>query len=123
MNLAARALTQVDYQANAKHSLVGRVLFTGNTRVVPHSLVPDNLLNTGGTSLGFGAEFFNAGDLGVKNYYSYQPKYSLISVSAPGFSLGGGTQSDSTFRTFSSGLNGDVSMSCGFSQSFPQGFS
>jgi hypothetical protein len=60
-----------------------------------------------------GASFFNAADLGVKNHFSYQPKYSIININAPGFGLGGGTQSDSTFRTFSSGLNADVSMSRG----------
>jgi hypothetical protein len=63
-----------------------------------------------------GAEFFNFGDLGVKNYYSYQPKYLQLSVSNPGFNLGGGTANTSTYRTFSSGLNIDASMNRGAHQ-------
>ncbi|MBI2149490.1 MAG: TonB-dependent receptor, partial [Acidobacteria bacterium] len=134
---------KTDWQINPSHSFIGRVLFTGNNRDVPHKLNPENLLTVcclgwdnlaqsytvGDTWLAspssvvsgrlavnytdvhrLGAQFFNASELGVKNYFSHAPKYSQINVSAPGFGLGGGTQSDSTFRTFSSGLNVDASL-------------
>jgi hypothetical protein len=48
--------------------------------------------------------------LGVRNFYSYISDYAQIGLGAPGFSIGGGTQSFSTFRTFSSGLNSDASL-------------
>jgi hypothetical protein len=69
-----------------------------------------------------GAEFFNFGDIGVKNYYSYQPKYLQLQVSpgntntGVGFLLGGGTANTSTYRTFSTGLNIDASMNRGAHQ-------
>src|SRR5437867_563718 len=63
-----------------------------------------------------GAEFFNWGDLGVKNYFSYQPKYLQLTVANPGFALGGGTANTSTYRTFSSGLNSDASLTRGAHQ-------
>jgi len=63
-----------------------------------------------------GAAFLNFGDIGVKNYYSYLPKYLILSVTNPGFNLGGGTANDSTYRTFSSGLNMDASMTRGAHQ-------
>jgi hypothetical protein len=64
-----------------------------------------------------GAAFFNFGDIGVKNFYSgYQPKYLQLTVTDPGFALGGGTANDSTYRTFSSGLNMDASLSRGTHQ-------
>jgi hypothetical protein len=86
----------------------------GDTWLVSPTTVVSGRLTANYTDVHrLGANFFNAGDLGVRNYFSYQPKYSIISINSPGFSLGGGTQSDSTFRTFSSGLNGDVSMSRG----------
>jgi hypothetical protein len=140
---------KVDWQANAAHSVLGRVLFTGNTRTPPYELQPDNLLTV--CCLGFdnlaqsyalgdtwlkgpntvvssrlaanytdvhrlGAHFFDMAKMGVKNFYSYQDFYSLLSVATPGFSLGGGTQSDSTFRTFAGGLNEDISISHGAHQ-------
>jgi hypothetical protein len=63
-----------------------------------------------------GAHFFDAAKLGVKDFFSYQDFYTLLSVGTPGFSLGGGTQSDSTFRTFAAGINFDVSASRGSHQ-------
>jgi len=142
---------KVDWQVTPNHAFVGRVLFTGNTRAVPHALRPDNLLNSGGTSLGFdnlaqsytigdtwlkspetvvsgrlsvhytnvqrlGADIVNPTELGVKNHFSYLPNYTLITMSDPGFPIGGGTQSFSTFRTFTTGLNTDVTMSRGSHQ-------
>src|SRR5881628_21826 len=140
---------KVDYQLNAAHSVMGRVLLTGEDQPVPYSLAPNNLLTTfdrgrsnfaqsyavGDTWLvspqtvlstrlvanytniqRLGAEFFNWGDVGVKNYYSYQPKYLQLTVSNPGFNLGGGTANTSTYRTFSSGLNSDASLTRGSHQ-------
>jgi hypothetical protein len=63
-----------------------------------------------------GAEFDNWGDLGVQNYYSYQPDYLQLNISNPGFALGGGTANTSTYRTFSTGLNIDASLSRGTHQ-------
>ncbi len=140
---------KTDWQLNNSHSLLGRVLITGNTRPVPFDLAPDNILTTfdrgwsnwaqsftaGDTWLvspqtvvssrlvanytnvqRLGAEFSNWGDLGVRNYFSYQPKYLQLAMSNPGFALGGGTANTSTFRTFSSGLNVDASLSRGAHQ-------
>jgi hypothetical protein len=140
---------KTDWQLNSKHSLVGRVLVTGNTRPVPFDLAPDNILTTfdrgwsnwaqsyaiGDTWLAspqtvistrlvanytnvqrLGAEFLNWGDLGVQNYFSYQPKYLQLAMANPGFVLGGGTANTSTYRTFSSGLNMDASLSRGAHQ-------
>ena len=140
---------KIDYQLNAAHSVMGRVLLTGEDQPVPYSLSPNNLLTTfdrgrsnfaqsyavGDTWLvspqtvlstrlvanytniqRLGAEFFNWGDVGVKNYYSYQPKYLQLTVSNPGFALGGGTANTSTYRTFSSGLNSDASFTRGSHQ-------
>src|SRR5215475_12255514 len=63
-----------------------------------------------------GAHFFTFGDIGVNNYHSNQDKYLQLSVSSPGFSLGGGTANDSTYRTFSAGLNSDASLTRGSHQ-------
>src|SRR6185436_6732423 len=60
-----------------------------------------------------GADFFNFGDAGVKNYYSFQPNYLQLTVSNPGFALGGSVQNTSTYRTFSTGINSDASLSRG----------
>jgi hypothetical protein len=140
---------KTDYQLNAAHSIMGRILLTGEDQPVPFSLAPNNLLTTfdrgrsnfaqsyavGDTWLvstqtvvstrlvanytniqRLGAEFFNWGDAGVKNYFSYQPKYLQLTVSNPGFQLGGGTANTSTYRTFSSGLNSDASLTRGAHQ-------
>src|SRR5437899_8237578 len=140
---------KVDYQLNAAHSVIGRVLITGEDQPVPYSLAPNNLLTTfdrGRSNLAqsyavgdtwlvspqtvissrlvanytdirrLGAEFFNWGDVGVKNFYSYQPKYLQLVVSNPGFALGGGAANTATFRTFSSGLNSDASLTRGAHQ-------
>lgn len=140
---------KTDWQLNAKHSIMGRVLFTGDNLPVPYSLAPDNLLTTAASgrhtlaqsyALGdtwlispktivstrlvtnytdvdrLGASFFNYADIGVKNYYSYQPDYLQLAISTPGFALGGGVQNTSTYRTFSTGINNDVSLSRGAHQ-------
>jgi hypothetical protein len=122
------------------------VMFTGDKQPVPYELSPENLLTTYAyrkTSaqsscrrryLGspttviagllvanytdvqrLGAEFFNFGDIGY-NYYSYQPKYLQLGISDPGFNLGGAIQNTSTYRTFSTGINIDASLSRGAHQ-------
>src|SRR3989441_293156 len=89
----------------------------GDTWLVsPQTVVSSRLVANYTNIQRLGAEFFNYGDLGVKNYYSYQPKYLQLSVTNPGFNLGGGTANTSTYRTFSSGLNVDATMTRGAHQ-------
>src|SRR5207248_3812703 len=140
---------KTDYQLNAAHSIMGRVLLTGEKQPVPYALAPDNLLTTfdrgrdnfaqsyaiGDTWLvnpqavvstrlvanysnirRLGADFFNWGDIGVKNYYSFLPKYLILNVQNSGFLLGGGTAGNATYRTFSPGLNSDASLTRGAHQ-------
>jgi hypothetical protein len=140
---------KADWQVNAAHSVMGRVLLTGDKLPVPYELAHDNILTTSASgrhtfaqsyALGdtwlvsprtivstrvvanytnverLGAEFFNYGDAGVKNYYSFQPKYLQLTVSNPGFALGGAVQNTSTYRTFSGGVNSDASLSRGTHQ-------
>src|SRR5205814_6832071 len=78
----------------------------GDTWLVsPQTVVSSRLVANYTDIQRLGAEFFNWGDVGVKNYFSYQPKYLQLTVANPGFALGGGTANTSTYRTFSSGLN------------------
>jgi hypothetical protein len=84
--------------------------------VSPRTVVSSRLVANYTNVQRLGAEFNNWGDLGVKNYYSYQPKYLQLAMSDPGFILGGGTANTSTYRTFSSGLNVDASLSRGVHQ-------
>src|SRR5439155_1495234 len=82
--------------------------------VSPQTVVSSRLVANYTDIRRLGAAFFNFGDIGVKNYYSgYQPKYLQLTVNDPGFALGGGTANDSTYRTFSSGLNMDASLTVG----------
>jgi hypothetical protein len=63
-----------------------------------------------------GASMFTMADMGVKGFYTgYQPKYAITNVTN-GFNLGGGTENDSSLRTFSSSLNTDVSLTRGAHQ-------
>ena len=140
---------KTDYQLNSAHSIMGRILLTGQNQPSPYSLAPNNLLTTfdrgqdnfaqsyavGDTWLvntktviatrlvanytnvqRIGAHFFTFSDIGVKNFHSNQDKYLQLSVGSPGFSLGGGTANDSTYRTFSGGLNSDASLTRGSHQ-------
>ncbi len=84
--------------------------------VSPQTVVASRLVANYTNVQRLGAEFFNWGDIGVRNYYSYQPKYLQLAMTDPGFSLGGGTANTSTYRTFSSGLNIDASLSRGAHQ-------
>ena len=54
-----------------------------------------------------GAQFFEFKDVGI-NAYAYVPKYMTVSVTG-GFSIGGGSQSDSNFTTTSYTLENDIS--------------
>jgi hypothetical protein len=63
-----------------------------------------------------GAEMFNMTELGVKGLFTgYQPKYSTTGVTN-GFNLGGGTENDSSLKTFSTSLNSDVTLTRGTHQ-------
>jgi hypothetical protein len=61
-----------------------------------------------------GPDFFSIPELGVKSY-SYLPKHSLLSVNGS-FSLGGGTESDSTFRTTAFQISDDLNIVMGSHQ-------
>jgi hypothetical protein len=118
----AQYIGKGDYQLNAAHSIMARVLFTGETQPVPYELAPDNILTTFDRGLSnlaqsyalgdtwlvsprtvlstritanytdiqrLGADFFNWGDAGVKNYFSFLPKYLILNVgtATSGFGL------------------------------------
>jgi hypothetical protein len=58
-----------------------------------------------------GAEFFDMAEMGVKGFYTgYYPKYSVVNVTS-GFSLGAGTQNNTTINTFTTSINIDASLS------------
>ena len=54
-------------------------------------------------------DFFSAPEIGVKNMFSYMPHYMLLTVTNF-FALGGGTESEATFRTTTYQLGDDVSL-------------
>jgi carboxypeptidase family protein len=55
-------VTKVDYQRNAKDSMFGRFLFTGDTSKHPFDLTPDNILNTSGKGFTNTAQAYTFGD-------------------------------------------------------------
>ena len=102
---------------NAGQSNHAQSYALGDTWLVsPRTVVSSRLVANYTNVQRLGADFFNFGDVGVKNYYSYQPKYLQLSINNPGFNLGGAIQNTSTYRTFSSGLNVDASLSRGVHQ-------
>jgi len=140
---------KTDYNLNLQHTIMGRVLFTGDNSPVPFSLAPDNLLTSTASGRNTLAQSYAAGDtwtvnpqtvistrlvanytnvqrleadlgsfsdFGVKNYYSYLPKFLIMSVTGSGFSLGSAVAGNATYRTFSSGLNSDASLTRGAHQ-------
>lgn len=122
-------VAKVDYQVSNKQSMFGRYLATTYRQPPPFSLLDnvlttrlggrDNLaqafafghnyiLNTQSVNafrFAFNRtaihrtskDFFSAPDVGV-NIFSFMPHYMLMNVTG-GFSLGGGTESESTFLT------------------------
>jgi hypothetical protein len=139
---------KTDYQLNSAHSIMGRVLFTGQNQPVPFALAPDNLLTTTQSGFNTSAQSYSVGDTwlaspqtvvstrlvanytnvqrleadlgsfsdyGVKNYYSYLPKFLILSMNN-GFNLGSGIAGNATYRTFSGGLNSDASLTRGAHQ-------
>ena len=131
---------KIDYQWSNSHSLFGRYMATSYATPPPFSFTDNVLTTvTGGRdnlaqSLTFGdnyilsahavnavrfafnrtaihrtsKDFFSAPEVGV-NIYSYMPHYMLMSVTG-GFSLGGGTESESTFRTNTYQMGDDLSI-------------
>ena len=89
----------------------------GDTWLVSPTTVASTRLSANYTNVQrIGASMFNMADLGVKGMYTgYQPKYSTTNITN-GFNLGGGTENDSTLRTFSTSLNSDVSLTRGSHQ-------
>src|SRR5207302_8026854 len=55
-------VTKVDYQRNAKDSMFGRFLLTGDTIKHPFDLTPDNILNTSGKGFTNTAQAYTFGD-------------------------------------------------------------
>jgi len=131
---------KVDYQFNDKQSIFGRYIATTYFQTVPFSLDPnllntiqggrDNLAQTAAVGHTYllspttvnsfratfnrtaihrtNGDFFSLPDVGVKSF-SYMPHYTVLRVSG-GFGLGGGTESDATFRTTTYQINDDVTM-------------
>jgi len=56
-----------------------------------------------------GSEFFSPRDVGI-NVFSYLPKYTVLTVSNPGFSIGSAIATDATFRTTTYAVSEDVSL-------------
>src|SRR5438876_199493 len=120
---------KVDYQRSNNHSIFGRYMATSYRQPPPFSLIDNVLTTTVGgrdnlaQSFTFGdnyilstsavnafrfafnrtaihrtsQKFFAFPDVGV-NVFSYMPHYLLLTITG-GFPLGGGTESESTFRT------------------------
>src|SRR5207253_404066 len=120
---------KLDYQWSSNHSLFGRYMATSYRQPPPFSLIDNVLTTTVGgrdnlaQSFTLGdnyilsthavnafrfafnrtaihrtsQDFFSYPDVGV-NTFSYMPHYLLLTITG-GFSLGGGTESESTFRT------------------------
>ena len=85
----------------------------GDTWLVSPTTVLSSRLAVNYTNiLRLGAEFFNWGDLGSQNYFSYVDTYARIGVD-DGFNLGSCSANPAPFKTFSTGLNMDLSMSRG----------
>ena len=120
---------KIDYQWSANHSVFGRYMATSYRQPPPFSLIDNVLTTTVGgrdnlaQSFTLGdnyilsthavnafrfafnrtaihrtsQDFFSFADVGV-NTFSYMPHYLLLTITG-GFNLGGGTESESTFRT------------------------
>ena len=92
---------------------LGQSYTVGDTWLVSPTTVVSSRLAVNYTNIGrLGADYFTWADLGA-NVFSYVDKYANLGITDPGFNLGGATSNDSSFRTFSAGLNTDVSMSRG----------
>src|ERR1051326_4005251 len=104
-------------QSNSAHSYAVGDTWLINSQTVLSTRLVANYTNV----QRLGAEFFTYSDVGVKNYVSLLPKYLILTVGSttslnPGFLLGGGTANTSTYRTFSSGINSDATLSRGAHQ-------
>jgi Carboxypeptidase regulatory-like domain len=131
---------KVDFQRTATHSMFGRYMATTYKALPPYNFSDNVLSTTVGgrdnlaQSYTFGdtrlfgpntvnairlavnrtaihrtsKDFFSAPDVGI-NIFSYMPHYMLLTVNNF-FSLGGGTESESTFRTTTYQLGEDISV-------------
>ena len=91
----------------------GESYTVGDTWLISPTTVLSSRLAVNYTNiLRLGAEFFNWGDLGSQNYFSYVDTYARIGVD-DGFNLGSCSANPAPFKTFSTGLNMDLSMSRG----------
>jgi carboxypeptidase family protein len=135
-----QSVGKLDYQWNIHHSIFGRYMATSFRQPPPFSLIDNVLTTTVGgrdnlaQSFTLGdnyilstsavnafrfafnrtaihrtsKDFFSAPDVGV-NTFSYMPHYMLLTVTG-GFSLGGGTESESTFRTNTYQFGDDITI-------------
>ena len=131
---------KIDYQESTRHSMFGRIIETTLKTPPPHQFTENVLATSIGgrdnlaQSYTFGdtyllnsntvnavriainrtaihrtsKDFFSAPEVGV-NTFSYMPHYSLFTVNNF-FSIGGGTESESTFRTTTYQLGEDLSL-------------
>jgi hypothetical protein len=135
-----QAVGRTDYQLSDKQTIFARYMATSFFQAVPYSIQQnllntiqggrDNLAQSvtiGDTYLissttvnsyratvnrtaihRTNADFFSAPDLGI-NTFSYLPHYMLLTITN-GFSIGGGTENEATFRTTTYQMSDDVTM-------------
>jgi hypothetical protein len=84
-------------------------LAVGDTRVLSNTTVNNLRFSFNRTAIHrTGQDFFGVKDVGI-NTYSYTPEYMLLNVSNA-FSLGGGTESEATFKTNTTSIGDDLTM-------------
>jgi hypothetical protein len=136
----AQYISKIDFQKTPNHSMFGRYMATTYEALPPYNFTDNVLATTVGgrdnlaQSYTFGdtrlfgpnsvnairlavnrtaihrtsKDFFSAPEIGVK-MYSYMPHYMLLNVSNA-FSIGGGTESEATFRTTTYQFGEDLSL-------------
>ena len=88
---------------------LAQTLAIGDTRVLNNTTVNNLRFSFNRTAVHrTGQDFFGVKDVGI-NTYSYTPEYMLLNVSNA-FSLGGGTESEATFKTNTSSVSDDLTM-------------
>jgi hypothetical protein len=135
-----QVVSKLDYHLNDKHTIFLRYIPTSQHQTPPYAAVPNVLVTTTGgrdnlaqsAAIGdtylIGSDmvnsfhiafnrtaihrtdkpFFDTTDVGI-NSFSYQPGVFLMSVTG-GFSIGGGTESESTFNTDTYQIGDDFSV-------------
>ena len=102
--------------AVAGRDIIGQSFAAGDTWLVnPNTVIATRLAANYTDVTRAGAKFFNAADLGVKNVYSYTPKFVQVTVTN-GFNVAPATSDDASYRTFSASLNSDAALTRGTHQ-------